>query len=578
MEISTKTRKRIKEKGMVKRDSIGAELHHLDEDKSITTDDPAEKSKRRTLKLTKKENTWGFTLQTYGIKHKRTNEIEVLTYVDYIEISSPAWYAGLRKGDVILSVNGERVGDVTHQQLVDTIKKAGNTIRLVVLFEDCCRKVELHEKYMKLKAVLRSKYEELRELERQENQIIQNYCQEKGLNRFDMVRQSVMSNFSSSSESWDAYSTISSPTAVLPTGHFAHKNWSSVISLKSYSMGDNLSMLDDNYSFIDSESESDGITVNFRNQVNMRGSDSNLVSKFAQDQRMLRLRDRGCKLPGSSDSQLYRRSWSPMQGQKIMKSPLIRSDDSALDDVFTEQELAESATFPKRRQTMNHQRSKVFYAGENGNIIVPKICIEGNAVFTTFEEIDTQITDTPKIDPETYQDKVVAIEIANEMARIEKLEKEKTLTKARHVKPDMFSRSLEPSFDARYGRHSAKGERSVKQAHRDHSKLSLNLESAINSSKEDTEVKTPEASSSGERKPNNGARSKYSATVGSDGSPGKTDIWKFPIMSSPKSPRNIGGSMSYEQLKSSVPDIRVSFHTDECQVIYINDKDETTRL
>lgn len=47
---------------MVKRSSVGAELHHLDEDKSITTD-PEENNKRRTLKLERKENSWGFTLQ-----------------------------------------------------------------------------------------------------------------------------------------------------------------------------------------------------------------------------------------------------------------------------------------------------------------------------------------------------------------------------------------------------------------------------------------------------------------------------------------------------------------------------------
>jgi len=47
---------------MVKRPSVGAELHHLDVDKTITTD-PGDHSKRRTLKMVKKYNSWGFTLQ-----------------------------------------------------------------------------------------------------------------------------------------------------------------------------------------------------------------------------------------------------------------------------------------------------------------------------------------------------------------------------------------------------------------------------------------------------------------------------------------------------------------------------------
>lgn len=47
---------------MVKRPSVGAELHHLDADKTITTD-PGDYNKRRTLKMTRKDKSWGFTLQ-----------------------------------------------------------------------------------------------------------------------------------------------------------------------------------------------------------------------------------------------------------------------------------------------------------------------------------------------------------------------------------------------------------------------------------------------------------------------------------------------------------------------------------
>ena len=36
--------------------------------------------------------------QTYGIRNKHTKQLEVMTYVDYVEIQKPAYVAGMRKG------------------------------------------------------------------------------------------------------------------------------------------------------------------------------------------------------------------------------------------------------------------------------------------------------------------------------------------------------------------------------------------------------------------------------------------------------------------------------------------------
>ena len=50
--------------------------------------------------------------------------------------------------------------------------------RVVVLFEDCCKKVELHMKYLKLQRTLAEKMFELRSLELQEKRIL------KGMSKY----------------------------------------------------------------------------------------------------------------------------------------------------------------------------------------------------------------------------------------------------------------------------------------------------------------------------------------------------------------------------------------------------------
>ncbi|XP_036361498.1 uncharacterized protein LOC115218042 isoform X2 [Octopus sinensis] len=181
--------------------SVGEDLTYLERDRSITTD-PTESKKRRTIKLIRTNSSWGFTLQTYGIRHKKNNEIEITTYVDYVEIDKPAWIAGMRQGDVILSVNGDSVEQATHQQLVEKIKSCARYMRLVVLFEDCCRKVELHDRYIKLKNILREKKRELKLLNEQEQNILQ------GLSRTDGARLSCRSSASSLDSAFDQYSLI----------------------------------------------------------------------------------------------------------------------------------------------------------------------------------------------------------------------------------------------------------------------------------------------------------------------------------------------------------------------------------
>jgi len=123
-----------------------------------------EERERRTIIVERSAGSFGFTLQSYGIHYRDENDVEVITYVDYVDPLGQAHRAGLRSGDVILSINGQDVERADHSTLVSIIQTCPNRIRMVVLFENCVRKVELHMKYIRLQQILEQKAREYQEV------------------------------------------------------------------------------------------------------------------------------------------------------------------------------------------------------------------------------------------------------------------------------------------------------------------------------------------------------------------------------------------------------------------------------
>ena len=130
---------------------------------------------RRTVIIERDNgNSFGFSLQSILIEKKNSPDQEPkrVTFVSKVDDDSPADIAGIVPGDVVVAVDGEVVVDLRHSELVSLIQKKSK-MRVIVVFEDMVRKVELISLYLKLEKEIQKKQEELAAVEEEERKILE---------------------------------------------------------------------------------------------------------------------------------------------------------------------------------------------------------------------------------------------------------------------------------------------------------------------------------------------------------------------------------------------------------------------
>ncbi|VDK27480.1 unnamed protein product [Gongylonema pulchrum] len=146
-------------------------LDRLSVDQKVITN-PRANRRRRTVVVTRNDGQpFGFTLQTYVLKRKGEELPSKVTYVDYVQLDSPASDAGIRAGDVLISINGRVVTGMSHRSLIELIGSC-RQMRMVVIFENIRQRIELIARAIKLRKVLNDKLYQLNLIDIEEQKIL----------------------------------------------------------------------------------------------------------------------------------------------------------------------------------------------------------------------------------------------------------------------------------------------------------------------------------------------------------------------------------------------------------------------
>lgn len=173
------------------------EIHKFFKEKNIYSN-PSDNYKRRTIVLVKSNHNssgfssgsssrnsynfdsfhnssnsdFGFHLQSYGLINTTTKQTEFICFVDNVQPGSPAKHAGLNNGDVLLALDGIPINEFTNLHEIIKHVKGKNELRLVIMCENVCKKIQLQQRLESIKAKLNSRREQLERLNRQQEAIL----------------------------------------------------------------------------------------------------------------------------------------------------------------------------------------------------------------------------------------------------------------------------------------------------------------------------------------------------------------------------------------------------------------------
>jgi hypothetical protein len=125
---------------------------------------------------------FGFHLQTYGLVNSSTKQTEFICFVNNVQQNSPAQHAGLNNGDVILAIDGICIDEFKSLNEIMAHVRNKLELRLVIMCENICKKIQLKQRYAKLKQKISDKKLELERISMQEESIRKKYLISSPLN------------------------------------------------------------------------------------------------------------------------------------------------------------------------------------------------------------------------------------------------------------------------------------------------------------------------------------------------------------------------------------------------------------